>query len=95
MDNIPPWFPGVTQLNPEPSPLRVEVTDRRALRDEVVRLREEMAIDNIQLSEGCLTSMHPDAVCARAYVRASQRRIRDLTQQLVGDLWGGGGEGLI
>ena len=76
-------------LNPEPSPLRVEVTDRRALRDEVVRLREEMAIDNIQLSEGCLTSMHPDAVSARAYVRASQRRIRDLTQKLVGDLWGG------
>ena len=61
----------------------MEVSDRRALKDELERLKEETSIDGIQLSEACLTSLHPDAVSARAYVRASQRRIRDLTQQLV------------
>jgi hypothetical protein len=61
------------------------------LKLELDRLRKETSIEGIQLSESCLVSLHPDAVSARAYVRASQRRIRDLTSQLVGGVGCGRG----
>ena len=72
------------------NPLRVEVLDRRALKQELEDLKDEMSIEGIELSEACLKSLHPDAISARAYVRAGQRRIRDMTRQLVcgSRVWG-------
>ncbi|GAX83733.1 hypothetical protein CEUSTIGMA_g11158.t1 [Chlamydomonas eustigma] len=63
--------------------LRSEVADHDRLVEEMKRLKAEMSLDHVKLSEGCMAVLHPDAESARAYVRTTQRRIQDLTKQLV------------
>jgi hypothetical protein len=60
------------QLEAEVRGLEARMRSKAELEGELARAKAELSIEAVPLPEGVLDSLHPDAVSARAYVRASQ-----------------------